>query len=93
MEKIWGGKPETGRNIIEKDVVKYYKDLSDQYFVELGKMNKSTGVGDDFKYDYGKGTPGLDFMDDRGAGRQGALISQDKDKKEKSFTMVRRKKM
>jgi len=84
-KKFGAENSETGRNIIEKDVVKYYKDLSDQYFVELGKMNKSTGVGDDFKYDYGKGTPGLDFMDDRGAGRQGALISQDKDKKEKSL--------
>lgn len=84
--KIFGSEnPETGRNIIEKDVVIHYKGLSDQYFVELGKMNKNTGVGDGFEYDYGKGTPGLDFMDDRGAGRQGALISQDKDKLEKDI--------
>ena len=84
--KIFGAEnPETGRNIIEKDTVKHYKDLSDQYFVELGKMNKNTGVGDAFEYDYGKGTPGLDFMDDRGAGRQGAVISQNKDKLEKDI--------
>ena len=42
--------PETGRNIIEKDVVnENYQDLTEQYFVELGKMNKSTcEVGDGF---------------------------------------------